>query len=124
MNKDCPSARFVFSSSRLFIYLRIILPLQVNRYLKAIRLYHPLLFLLSRPNEVYSKRFNNLELVLGSWAQSPAQSITFRIRESNNQIALRGRAFPFETDASGLDVTTSPTPIPQGCKIYLLSPSM
>ena len=67
---------------------------------------------------------NSLEVVPGFRAQPTTRSNSFGKRESIIQPALRGRAFPIEMDASELDVTISPTPIPRGCKMYLLSPSM
>jgi hypothetical protein len=64
------------------------------------------------------------ELVVGWWDQLISQSTSLRKRESIIQIALRGKAFPVEIDASGPDISISPTSIPRAYNTYLFSPSM
>lgn len=57
------------------------------------------------PNQVYFILLNDVEVVRGFRAKPTTRSISFEIRESTIQPALRGRAFPTEMDASGLDIT-------------------
>lgn len=115
---------FVVPILRLFIRFHIILPLQIDILFSCSRFWHALLSLFGYPNQVYSILFNMFEVVPGFRAQPTTRPISFGIRESGIQPALRGRAFPIEMDASELDVTMSPTPIPRGCNMYLLSPSV
>lgn len=115
---------FVVPILVLFTCFHIILLLQIDLLFSRSKLWHVLLSLFGYPNQVYSILSNKFEVVPSFRAQPTTRPISFGIRESSIQPALRGRAFPIEMDASELDVTISPTPKPRGCKMYLLSPSV